>query len=62
LGDIEQGQAPGNAGVRAARGAETLKLKRLQVKYPLAGLEEPLRTLSRGYDWAKRSIGKNSAA
>jgi hypothetical protein len=48
----QQGQARGNAGVQAARGAETLKLKRLQVKYPLAGPEEPLRTLSRGYDWA----------
>jgi hypothetical protein len=56
----QQGQAPGNAGVQAARGAETLKLKRLQVKYPLAGLEEPLRTLSRGYDWASTYQGDAS--
>jgi hypothetical protein len=56
----QQGQAPGNAGVQAARGAETLKLKRLQVKYPLAGLEEPLRTLSRGYDWASTYQGDPS--
>jgi hypothetical protein len=56
----QQGQAPGNAGTQAARGAQTLKLKRLQVKYPLAGLEEPLRTLSRGYDWASTYQGDPS--
>jgi len=56
----QQGQAPGNAGLQAARGAKTLKLKRLEVKYPLAGLEEPLRTLSRGYDWASTYQGDAS--
>jgi hypothetical protein len=56
----QQGQEPGSAGVQAARGAASLKLKRLEVKYPLAGLEEPLRTLSRGYDWAATYQGDPS--
>ena len=54
------GQDPGNAGTQAARGAATLKRKRLEVKYPLAGLEEPMRTLSRGYDWASTYKGDPS--
>lgn len=47
------GQRPGEADTKAGReGSEALKRKRLDVKYPLDGTNDALRTLSRSYDWA----------
>jgi hypothetical protein len=57
----KQGQSPGAADRKAGTtGAALLKELRLKVKYPLAGIEEPLRTLSRAYDWAQTFKGDES--
>jgi hypothetical protein len=42
----------------ASRGAKLLKRKRIDVKYILPGLQEPLRVLSRSGDWMSNFAGK----
>jgi hypothetical protein len=57
----KRGQKPGEADTQAGQsGAELLKRKRLEVKYPLSGTNEALRTLSRAYDWAAAFRGDTS--
>ena len=50
----------GRAAVQGPRGAEVIKRKRLELKYSLRGLEEPLRTPSRGYDWTATYDGHDA--
>lgn len=45
------GQPPGNAMKNAQAAAADLKAYRLEVKYSLPGLEDPLGTLTRAPDW-----------
>lgn len=45
------GQEPGNAMTSARSAAADLKSHRLEVKYSLPGLEDPLGTITRAPDW-----------
>jgi len=48
---LQNNQLPGNALEISQLGADALKTYRLEVKYALPGLEEPLRTLTRVPNW-----------
>jgi hypothetical protein len=56
----QKNKVPGNALASSQRAAADLKQQRLAVKYPLPGLEEPLRTLTRAPDWAATFDGHAS--
>ena len=48
---LKEDKAPGNALENAQLAATALKQVRLEIKYALPGLDEPLRTLTRAPDW-----------
>lgn len=48
---LKNNQEPGNALAVSRAGADALKKDRLETKYALPGLDEPLRTLTRMPDW-----------
>lgn len=48
---LKSGKAPGSTLANSRVAAEALKTCRLEVKYSLPGLQEPLRTLTRAPDW-----------
>jgi hypothetical protein len=55
---LSDGQEAGNALENSQEAAMILKRSRLEVKYALPGLEEPLRTLTRAPDWIATCQGK----
>jgi hypothetical protein len=55
---LSDGQEAGNALENSREAAATLKRNRLEVKYALPGLEEPLRTLTRAPDWIATCKGR----
>lgn len=56
----KKGQQPGNAMTNAQTAAAALKRHRLEVKYALPGLEDPLGTLTRAPDWIANVKGEDS--
>jgi len=53
-------QAPANAMKNAQAAASDLKEYRLEIKYALPGLEEPLKTLTRAPDWIANVKGTDA--
>lgn len=56
----KEGQAPGNAMKNAQAAAADLKRHRLEVKYALPGLGDPLGTLTRAADWIANVKGEEA--
>jgi hypothetical protein len=57
---VRGGQMAGVAGTNGLEAAEVLKQKRLMVRYPLSGIEDALRSLSRLPNWAATYRGHES--
>lgn len=57
---LKNNQEPGSALAVSRAGADALKKNRLETKYALPGLEEPLRTLTRVPDWIATCKGDAS--